>query len=140
MDRQDILNTILQREPFLFVDDILSVDYGKSVEGVKEVKADEPWAKGHFPGEPVFPGVLMLETMAQIGCFLYYKGKDTGKVKAILSKIEDAKFLKKVVPGDRIVVKGNLIESIGQFSKIKCVATANGEVAAKATVTYYIEE
>ena len=140
MNKEEILRVIPHRPPMLFVDDIEEVVYKERVRGVKVVSADEPWAQGHFPGDPVFPGTLMTETMAQIGCFLYYHGSDTGVIRAYLSKLEDIKLLKTVRPGDRIVVEGSLVQEFGDFSKIKCAATVNGEVVAKGFVTYFFPE
>ena len=140
MNKEEILRVVPHRAPMLFIDDIEEVVYKKYVRGVKIVSGDEPWAEGHFPGRPVFPGALMIETMAQIGCFLYYHGPTTGVIHAYLSKVDDVKLLKTVLPGDKITVEGTLIEEFGNFSKIKCIAKRENELVAKGYITYFFPE
>lgn len=141
MDKKEIYSTLPHRYPMLFVDDILEVDYGKYVKGIKNVSINEPWVQGHFPDEPVFPGVLTIETMAQICGFIYYTVDDTNmSLKAYLSKVEEVKFLRKILPGDQIVVEGEILAEFGKFSKVRCTAKVNNKVASKAIVTYYFSE
>lgn len=140
MTKQEIYSTLPHRYPMLFVDDILEVDYGKNVKGVKNVSMNEPWTQGHFPDDPVFPGVLTIETMAQIGGFIYYTKEDNKSLKAYLSKVEEVKFLGKVVPGDQLVVEGKMITEFGNFAKVRCIAKVNSKVVAKGLITYYFEE
>lgn len=101
---------------------------------------NEPWTKGHFPDNPVFPGVLIIETMAQIGGFIYYTKDDNKSLKTYLSKVEEVKFLGKVVPGDQLVVEGEVIIEFGNFARANCKAKVNNKVVAKGLITYYFEE
>ncbi len=140
MNKEEILRVVPHRPPMLFIDDILSVEYKKSVRGVKNVSESEPWAQGHFPGDPVFPGALMLETMAQIGCFLYYHGPETAPILAHLAKADDLKWTKKVVPGNTVVVEGVLLEEFDKLSKVKVTAKVGTEIVAKGTLTYFFVE
>ena len=139
MTKQEIYSTLPHRYPMLFVDDILEVDYGKYVKGIKNVSMNEPWIQGHFPDDPVFPGILTIETMAQIGGFIYYTKDDNKSLKAYLSKVEEVKFLDKVVPGDQLVVEGEMITEFGKFAKVRCKAKVNNKVVAKGFVTYYFD-
>ena len=140
MNKEEILRVMPHRPPMLFVDDILDVVYKEKVRGIKKVSESELWVKGHFPGDPVFPGALMLETMAQIGCFLYYHGPESAPIRAHIAKIEEVKFIKNVRPGDTITVEGTLVEEFDKFSKIKVTAKVGEEIAAKGVVTYYFIE
>lgn len=140
MNKEEILRVIPHRYPMLFVDDIEEVVYKERVRGVKKITASEPWAEGHFPGNPVFPGALTLETMSQIGCFVFYHGPDTPTIHARIAKIEEVKFIKAVLPGDTLVVEGTLVEEFDKFAKIKVTAKVGEEIAAKGVVTYYFIE
>lgn len=139
MDRSIILKILPHRYPFLFVDDILEVEYKKRVVGIKNISFNEPWITGHFPGEPVFPGVLIIETMAQIGGFLFYEKEKSEKFISYLSKIDNAKFIGKVLPGDTIVVESLLESTFSNFAKVKAIARINNKKIAEANITYFFE-
>lgn len=139
MDREVILNVLPHRYPFLFVDDIFEVEYQKRVVGIKNVSFNEPWILGHFPDEPVFPGVLLIEAMAQICGFIFYDEKKGGKFISYLSKINNAKFIEKVTPGDTVVVEGFLENLFGNFAKVKAVAKVNKKKVAEAEITYFFQ-
>jgi UDP-3-O-[3-hydroxymyristoyl] N-acetylglucosamine deacetylase/3-hydroxyacyl-[acyl-carrier-protein] dehydratase len=111
-DRAKIKTILPHREPFLFIDEIreLGKDY---IIGTKFVRADEDYFKGHFPKEPVMPGVLQLETMAQAGGVLLLSTVDNPEdYLTFFMKIDSAKFKKKIVPGDTIIFRLNLISPI----------------------------
>jgi len=125
----------LHRAPFLFVDEIIEMKYLESSKGKKIVKDDEFWVKGHFPNNPIFPGVILLETMAQIGGLILM---DCGqkKLNAYLSKIDNFKLIKKVIPGDEIIVEGTFLDQIGDFTTVKAKAFVNQTKVAEAKITY----
>lgn len=111
-NREQIKNILPHREPFLFIDEIREIgdDY---IVGVKYVKNDEDYFKGHFPEEPVMPGVLQLETMAQVGGVLILSTvKNPEDYLTFFMKIDNAKFKKKVIPGDIIIFRLSLISPI----------------------------
>ena len=111
-DREKIMSILPHRDPFLFIDEIR--DLGEDfIIGTKFVSADEDYFRGHFPGEPVMPGVLQLETMAQAGGVLILSSVENPKdYLTFFMKIDNAKFKQKVVPGDTIIFRLNLISPI----------------------------
>ncbi|MGY8987470.1 MAG: bifunctional UDP-3-O-[3-hydroxymyristoyl] N-acetylglucosamine deacetylase/3-hydroxyacyl-ACP dehydratase [Flavobacteriales bacterium] len=111
-DREKIKEILPHRDPFLFIDEIREIG-NDSIVGVKHVKAEEEYFKGHFPEAPVMPGVLQLETMAQIGGVLILNTvPDPENYLTFFMKIDNAKFKRKVVPGDTIVFRLSLISPI----------------------------
>lgn len=125
------------REPFLFVDEIDKVEYMKFASGKKTVRSDELWIPGHFPGNPVFPGVLILETMAQIGGFVFCGEDHSGKPKfAYLSKVNNLKLKRKVVPGDTLCVEVTLMENFLNYSLVKAFAKVGEKKVAEAEIVY----
>jgi len=125
----------LHKKPFLFVDEVVEMRYLEYSKGKKKVKKDEFWVEGHFPNDPIFPGVLLLETMAQIGG-LVLKPSDQKKLTAYLSRVDNFKLIKKVVPGDEVVVEGFFLDQIGDFTKVKTKAFVNQKRVAEAHITY----
>jgi len=123
------------KKPFLFVDEIIEMKYLEYSKGKKTVKGDEFWVEAQLPNDPIFPGVLLLETMAQIGS-LILKGSDQEKPNAYLSEVEKLKLIKKVIPGNEVIVEGTFIDSTGYFVKIRTKAFVQGIKVAEAEITY----
>jgi len=136
-DIHDILRYMPHRYPFLLVDRILSLS-ADFVVGVKNVTMNEPFFQGHFPDDPIMPGVLIVEAMAQVGGFMLLKhvrdSEDIDKL-VYFSGIDDVRFKRPVRPGDRLRIEVRMVRFGGRIAKMEGVAKVGGEVAAKAVMT-----
>lgn len=126
------------RYPFLFVDKIIEMEVGKKAVGIKNVTINEPFFQGHFPGNPIMPGVLMVEALAQVGAVAIlsmdeYKGKI-----AVFTGIDNVKFRRQVVPGDVLRLEVEIISIRKNMGKGKAIATVNGEVAVKGEIKFAV--
>jgi len=133
MNPEDIF---LHRAPFLFVDEIIEINHLETSKGKKLVRDDEFWVAGHFPGNPIFPGVILLETMAQIGGLILVDIDNPAELNAYLSKVDNFKLIKKVVPGDELIIEGTFLDQIGDFTTVRTKAFVNGTKVAEAKITY----
>ena len=138
MDIKDIMNTIPHRSPFLLVDRIEEMEEGKRIVGKKCVTYNEPFFAGHFPNEPVMPGVLILEALAQTGAVaILGKEENHGKT-AYFAAVNAAKFRKKVVPGDVLRLETEIIKEKGPIGIGKATAMVAGEIVCTAELTFAI--
>ncbi len=134
---EEIIQVLQHRNPFLLIDRIKEYEYGKYVVGVKNVSVNEPWAAGHFPEHPVYPGALIIESSAQTGGFLFYDPEETDRKKGgMLACVDSFKFVRAVYPGDQLVIKTELISRFGKFVKVRATATVDGKRAAEGELTY----
>ncbi|EPY14033.1 3-hydroxyacyl-ACP dehydratase FabZ [Paenibacillus alvei] len=132
----EINKVISHKYPFILVDRILEIDYMKSSKGLKNISSNEPWAMGHFPEEPIYPGVLIIETMGQVGGFMFYNAdENTRPEKMYLSGVNNIKLIRPVVPGDVLVVEAELYESFAHLFQIKCTAKVDNQIAASGILT-----
>ena len=136
MGIKEIMEIIPHRHPFLLVDCIEELVPGEKAVGYKCVTFDEPYFKGHFPGEPVMPGVLIIEALAQTGAVAILSQEDMKGKTAYFGAINSAKFKKKVVPGDKLRLECEIIKKKGPIGVGKAVATVDGKVAAMAELTF----
>ena len=134
MDVKEIQKLLAHRYPFLLVDRVLEIELGKKLVGFKNVTINEEFFQGHFPGHPVMPGVLILEALAQACALLAYKssGLDPEDLVIYLMAIDNAKFRKPVVPGDRLTLTAEVVRVKGVIWKQRGVATVDGAVVAEA--------
>ncbi|MGH9470453.1 MAG: 3-hydroxyacyl-ACP dehydratase FabZ [Terriglobia bacterium] len=135
----DILEILPHRYPFLLVDRIISLEPGKRIVGLKNVTVNESFFQGHFPGAPVMPGVLIIESMAQVAGVLIYRDLPEKEKKLIyFTGIENAKFRRPVTPGDQVLVEMEMISRRNNFGKMAGRATVDGKLVAEATVMFAI--
>ncbi len=135
LDVQGIQNILPRRYPFLMVDAILEMERCKRIVGVKNVTINEGVFQGHFPGKAIFPGVLIIESMAQTGgLLLLLEVPDRESKLLYFVAIDDARFRRPVVPGDQLKVEVSVLSWRTTFCKLRGIATVNGELAAEATL------
>ena len=135
LDSIGIQKILPHRYPFLLVDAIEEMEPKKRIVGIKNVTINEYFFQGHFPGKPVMPGVLIVESMAQIGGLLLLQEVEDRDHKVMyMAAIDNARFRRPVVPGDQLRVEVNVITFRGPFCKVQGHARVNGELAAEATL------
>ena len=135
---REILAALPHRYPFLLVDRIIEIRADEHGIGIKNVTANEPQFLGHFPNNPVMPGVLLVEAMAQVGgvILLTVPGKE-GKL-AYLAGLDRVRFRKPVVPGDCLISEVEVIGHRGNFGKVKAVGRVDGEIVVECTLLYSV--
>ncbi len=135
LDVTGIQKILPHRYPFLLVDAIEEMERWKRIVGIKNVTINEAFFQGHFPGQPIMPGVLIIESMAQTGgLLLLQEVPDREKKLVYFVAIDNARFRRPVVPGDQLKIEVKVIAWRGDFCKIQGQATVNGELAAEATL------
>lgn len=133
-DLKRILERLPHRYPFLMVDRILNIDVGRSIHAIKNVSMNEPHFTGHFPNNPVMPGVLVLEALAQAGCILAFEtwGDEQSPKWLYMTGMDGVRFRKRVRPGDRLDLMVEIIKIKKKAVKMYGRALVDGEVAAEA--------
>ena len=139
LSNKEIMEILPHRYPFLLVDKVVDYEPGKWAEGIKCVSANEMQFLGHFPNEPVMPGVLIIEALAQVGAIAVLTAEENKGKLVFFGGIKNARFKKKVVPGDVLTMKCELIARKGPIGFGKAVALVDGKVAASAELTFAIE-
>ena len=133
---KDILEILPHRFPFILVDKIVECNDTDWIVGIKNVAANEPCFQGHFPGMPIFPGVLQLEAMAQTAGILLNKVlKSEGKISYYLG-VDNAKFRRMVVPGDQVRMEIKLLRLRLGMAKVAGRALVDGELACEAEMMF----
>lgn len=136
MDILQILTTLPHRYPFLLVDRVLELDPGKHIVAIKNVTMNEPQFTGHWPENPVMPGVLILEAMAQVGgIMLLCLTDDSGKT-PFIGGADEVRWRKQVRPGDQLVMEASIERRRGNIGRARAIARVDGEVAAEAVFTF----
>jgi UDP-3-O-[3-hydroxymyristoyl] N-acetylglucosamine deacetylase/3-hydroxyacyl-[acyl-carrier-protein] dehydratase len=141
MGIEEIMKVLPHRYPFLLVDKIIDIDEGKKIVGIKNVTINEPFFQGHFPGHPIMPGVLIIESMAQIGGMLLMGtvGDPESKVVYFMS-LDNVKFRRPVKPGDQLRCEVELVQVRGMVCKMRGVATVDGQVVAEADMAAMVRD
>ena len=135
---QEIMNIIPHRYPFLMVDTIEELEPGVRALGKKCVSGNEPYFQGHFPGNPVMPGVLILEALAQVGAVAILSDPQWKGKTAYFAGIDRARFRRKVMPGDVLTLETEIIRKKGPLGAGRARACVDGRVAAEAELTFAI--
>ncbi|AOT70056.1 3-hydroxyacyl-ACP dehydratase FabZ [Geosporobacter ferrireducens] len=136
LNNVDIQKIIPHRYPFLLVDRIVELEPGKKAVGIKNVTINEPFFQGHFPGNPIMPGVLIVEAMAQVGaasmlCLEANKGK-----LGVFTGIDELRFKRQVIPGDTLRMEVEMIAVKRNIGKAQAVAYVGDEVACKGILMF----
>lgn len=135
LDVNGIQKILPHRYPFLLVDAVEEIEPKKRIVTIKNVTINEGFFQGHFPGKPIMPGVLIIESMAQTGGLLLLKEvPDREKKLLYFVSIDNARFRRPVVPGDQLRIEMNVLAWRGGFCKLEGRASVNGDLAAEATL------
>lgn len=132
----DIQNIIPHRYPFLLVDKILEVEPGKRAVGIKNVTANEPFFQGHFPGNPIMPGVLIIEALAQTACVAGLLLEENKGKLGVFTGIDGVKFRRQVVPGDTLKLEAEFLVFKMGMGKVKVKATVDDELACEGELKF----
>ncbi len=135
---KEIMEIIPHRYPFLMIDTIEELEPGARAVGRKCVSVNEPFFQGHFPGNPVMPGVLIIEALAQVGAVAILSQPEWKGRTAYFAGIDKARFKQKVVPGDVLTLETEIIKVKGPVGVGKAVASVNGRIAAQGELTFAI--
>lgn len=135
---KEIMDIIPHRYPFLLIDTIEELEPGERALGKKCVSVNEPFFQGHFPGNPVMPGVLIMEALAQVGAVAILSKPEFQGHTAYFAGIDKARFRQKVVPGDVLMLETTIVKAKGPIGVGRAVATVNGKKAAEAELTFAI--
>lgn len=140
LDVEQIRQILPHRYPFLLVDRILELEPGKRAVGLKNVTANESFFEGHFPVKSIMPGVLIIESMAQVGGVMVMTMPEIyGQGKGILlAGLDDVRFRRPVVPGDTLISEVELLWMRREVGRVRAVARVDGEVVAEAEMTFAV--
>ncbi|MDZ7795827.1 MAG: 3-hydroxyacyl-ACP dehydratase FabZ [Candidatus Marinimicrobia bacterium] len=132
LNKEQIKKIIPHRDPFLLIDRVIDLKPGKTAVGEKKVEGDEYFFQGHFPGEPIMPGVLIIEALAQTGAITLLSVPENKGKNAYFGGIKNAKFKRKVLPGDTLRLEVELTRVKAKFGVGTGCAYVGGELACKA--------
>lgn len=138
LNKEEIKEIIPQRDPFLMIDEVEEYVPGESCTAYKNVSEDEYYFKGHFPGNPIMPGVLIVESLAQTGAVAILSMEENKGRNALFGGIDKIRFKKQVVPGDRLKLEVKIIKRKGPIGIGEAIATVDGKVAAKGELTFAV--
>ncbi len=138
LNKNEIKQIIPQREPFLMIDEVEEYVPGESAIAYKHVSEDEWYFKGHFPENPIMPGVLITESLAQTGAIAILSLEENKGRNALFAGIDKMRFKKQVVPGDVLKLEVKIIKQKGPIGVGEALATCDGKIVAKGELTFAI--
>ena len=136
LNKEEIKEIIPQREPFLMIDEVEEYVPGEIAVAYKNLNESEWYFKGHFPCNPIMPGVLICESLAQTGAVAILSMEENKGKNALFGGLDKVKFKKMVVPGDRLKLEVKIIKKKGPIGVGEALATVDGKVAAKGELTF----
>lgn len=137
-NQEQIKKIIPHRDPFLLIDEIVSLESSKKAVGIKYVKTDEYFFKGHFPEMPVMPGVLIVEALAQVGAVIVLSNPNyEGKI-ALFAAADNVRFRKQVIPGDKLELECEILILRGNYGSGYGKAYVDGELVCEGKLTFAI--
>lgn len=140
MDIYEIMKVLPHRYPFLLVDRILELEPGKKAVGIKNLTVNEPCFTGHFPEHPIFPGVLMVEAMAQVGaCALFGGGNYQGQL-GFLAGIDKVRIRRQAIPGDTLLITTEVVKLKGSFGWFKGEIRVQDSLVCSAELMFGMEK
>jgi 3-hydroxyacyl-[acyl-carrier-protein] dehydratase len=135
IDLEEILQRLPHRFPFRMIDRILEIEPGKKAIALKNVSVDEPHFSGHFPGDPVMPGILILEALAQTGGLAFHSQEETeGGEIPFLARIEEFRLKGKVIPGDQLILEAEVLRVFSNLAMVRVQARIGDEPVAEGTL------
>ncbi len=140
MDINEIKQILPHRYPMLLVDRVIETVPGKSIVGLKNVSANESFFQGHFPVEPIMPGVLILEALAQLSCILVLKDLNLPGCVSLFTGVDEVSWRRKVVPGDQLRLECEVEKIRMPFGRIKARATVEGDLACEGIIKFMIQK
>lgn len=138
LNQEQIKEIIPQRDPFLMIDEVQEYIPGQSATAYKYVNEEEWYFKGHFPGNPIMPGVLITESLAQTGAIAILSLEENKGKNALFGGIDKMKFKKMVVPGDKLKLEVKIIKQKGPIGVGEAIATVEDKVVAKGELTFAV--
>ena len=141
LNTEDIKKILPHRPPMLLVDRIIDLVPFESGIGIKNVTLNEPFFPGHFPGNPIMPGVMILEAMAQVGGIaMLYPEENRGKI-ALFGGMENVKFKRPVIPGDQLIMKAHIVNVVKQnFGKLHAETFVDDKLAAQGDFIFALKK
>jgi len=133
----EVLKYLPHREPFLFIDEVIDIDLGNSIHAIKKVLSEEDYLRGHFPGNPIMPGVIIIEALAQASGILGFKTMDKTPQEGslyVFAGVDNVRFRKRVRPGDILHLYSKVVNVKRGIWKFDVRAEVNDELACSATI------